>query len=71
MVFENVIFSFRSRKIKRALRKALYIARIDFKQQYPHHMLMELSARVVETLQETYPELGKSLEKVIILSYMD
>lgn len=47
------------------LRKALYVARAGFNQQQPHRMLIELSARVAETLQNAYPEIGENLNKVI------
>lgn len=55
---------FFSPKLRKVLRRALLIARSDFKQSSPERLLIELSRNVAESLHETFPEIESNLGHV-------
>lgn len=55
---------FCSHKLRRVLRKALYLAEYKFNCREPSMLLNELSNQVAEIYQDIFPEIGNNLEKV-------
>lgn len=65
---DNAIQKFKkflnSPKLRRILRKALYIAKYDFEYKSPEKLIEELSKQIAEQLYDVFPEIGNSLSQV-------
>lgn len=59
-----LFFSTFSPKLKRVLRKSLYIAKYKFDVSEPSVLLEELSNQVAEIYKDAFPEIGNNLQKV-------